>query len=323
MPRMNQQNINSSATITREELACYAACVFRPTDVIEVRRLPCGRSTWHQAGKLAEAADFLFYDNHHSQHIYVGANPRRVRGGTRAKDVSCARCLFVDFDGIGPDAARDRWHDAGLPMPTLTIASGHGVHAYWRLTKPITDMALWSVLQKRLIALLGSDSAIHDPARIMRLPGFINHKRPVATCRIIDDDQTRIYNLKTLMPLLYSVFTESDYKVQYQRGCNNTGQLKKPFHSNISAVKVAKLTADKWPGVTKGQRNCKAFQRAAFLVKNLALSEKQAWPILREWNHKNIPPLPERELSRTLRNAGIYGRQPVGRNSHRPDGNNL
>ena len=173
-------------------------------------------------------------------------------------------------------------------------------------------MALWSGQQKRLIALLGSDSAIHDPARIMRLPGFINHKRPVATCRIIDDEQTRIYDSKSFISLMYSVVTESDYMAQYQAGCNNTGQLKKPFHSNTSAVKVAKLAAAKWPGVTKGQRNCKAFQRAAFLVKNLALSEKQAWPILREWNHKNTPPLPERELSRTLWNASVYGRQPVG-----------
>ena len=123
---------NEFTNVTREELACYAASVFGPTDVVEVRRLPCGQSSWHQAGKLAEAAGPLVQDNQHSQHIYVGANPRRVQGGTRGKDVACARCLFADFDGIGPDTARGKWHNAGLPMPTLTIASGHGVHAYWR-----------------------------------------------------------------------------------------------------------------------------------------------------------------------------------------------
>jgi len=298
--------------ITREELARYAACVFKPTDVIEVRRLPCGRSTWHQAGNLAEAAESLVQDNQHSQHIYVGANPRRVRGGTRGKDVSCARCLFADFDGIGPDTVRVRQQNAGLPTPTLTIDSGHGVHAYWRLAEPITDMAMWSVLQKRLIVLLGSDGAIHDPARIMRLPGFINHKWPVAACRIFDDAQTRIYDLKSLIPLLFCVVTESDYVAQYRAAGSSQKQPNKMFLNNISTIKLAKLTAAKWPVAIKGGRNSKAFKNSAYLLKNLGLTEEQAWPILREWNRSNTPPLLERELSRTLRNASIYGRQPVG-----------
>ncbi len=311
MPRMNRRNINSSATIAREELACYAASVFGPTDVVEVRRLPCGRSSWHQAGKLAEAAESLVQDNQHNQHIYVGANPRRVQGGTRGKDVACARCLFADFDGIGSGVTRDRWHSAGLPTPTLTIASGHGVHAYWRLAKPITDMALWSGLQKRLIALIGSDSAIHDPARIMRLPGFINHKGPAAACRIIDNDRTRIYDLESLMPLMYIVITESDYAAQYQAAGSSIAQSKKRFHNNISAVKVAKLTAAKWPGAIKGGRNSKAFRNSAYLLKNMGLTEEQAWPILRHWNCKNKPPLSEWELRRTLRNARTYGSHRV------------
>ena len=60
-----------------------------------------------------------------------------------------------------------------------------------------------------------------------------------------------------------------------------------------------------------GGRNHKAFQNAAYLLKNLGLTEGQAWPILRHWNCKNKPPLPEWELRQALRNANIYGRHPV------------
>lgn len=312
MSRMNCQDMNSSATIAREEVARYAACVFKPTDIVEVRRLPCGRSTWHKASELSEAAESLFHDNEHSQHICVGANPRRAQGGTRSKDVACARCLFVDFDGTDDDAARARWDNAGLPMPTLTIGSGHGVHAYWRLAEPLTDLSLWSVLQKRLIASLDSDGAIHDPPRIMRLPGFINHKESVAMCRIIDDDPARIYDLNCLTSLLKSAIVESRDDKQSQRSVNLARQPKIPFCNKLSIVDRAALTAAEWPGVTKGQRNSTAFQHAAYLVKNLALTEEQAWPILRVWNRKNTPPLLERELRQALRNAKIYGRHLVG-----------
>ena len=310
-PPANKPNTSNSTATTQEELARYVACVFAPMDVVEVRRLPSGKSTWHQAGKLAEAAESFVQDNQREQHIYVGANPRRARGGTRSKDVACARCLFVDFDKIGIDVARDRWRNAGLPTPTITIASGHGVHAYWRLTEPITDMALWSKLQKGLITLLDSDPAIHDPARIMRLPGFTNHKEPVAACRIIDDDQAQIYDLKYLMPLLNSEIRKSQERARFQATNGSATQSKKSFRDDASAVKIAKLTAAKWPGVTKGGRNHKAFQNSAYLLKNLGLTEEQAWPIMRHWNCKNKPPLPEWELRQALRNANIYGRHPV------------
>jgi len=310
-PSANKPNTSNPTATTQEELARYVACVFAPTDVVEVRRLPSGKSTWHLAGKLAEAAESLVQENRQRQHIYAGVNPRRAKGGTKSKDVTCARCLFVDFDRIKADVARDRWHDAGLPTPTITIASGHGVHAYWRLTEPIREMVLWTKLQKGLITLLDSDPAIHDPARIMRVPGFTNHKEPVTECRIIDDDQDKIYDLKYLMPLLKSAIRKSQEKAPFKATNGSATHPKKPFRDNASAVKIAKLTAAKWKGVTKGGRNHKAFQNAAYLLKNLGLAEKQAWPILRHWNCKNKPPLPEWELRQALRNANIYGRHPV------------
>jgi hypothetical protein len=222
--------------------------------------------------------------------------------------VACARCLFVDIDGITVSVAKDRWHNAGFPTPTITIASGHGVHAYWRLSETVTDLNLWVKLQKRLIALLNSDAAIHDAARVMRLPGFINHKKPMTRCRIVDYDRKRIYSLNYLIALLYSVITEADYAAQYQAAHSNTGQRRKLLHNNLNVVKIAKLIAAKWPGVMKGGRNCSAFKNAAYLLKNLGLKEEQVWPILQRWNRKNSPPLPECELRQALCNANIYGK---------------
>jgi hypothetical protein len=224
--------------------------------------------------------------------------------------VACARCLFVDFDGIDPDTARDRWCYADLPTPTLVIASGHGVHAYWRLAEPITDMALWTRWQKRLIALLGSDGAIHDPARIMRLPGFLNHKEPVAACSIVDDDPARIYDLKCLRPLVSSPTEECEDRAA-QATYNSRIQSNTLVCDSRCAMRTAKQAAAKWPSVSKGGRNARAFQNAAYLVKNLGLTEAQASPVLQQWNMRNRPPLTWCELRQTLRNAMIYGRHPT------------
>lgn len=307
----NSQSRSYPAAAAREAAAQYVACVFEAKDIIEVRRLPCGRSTWHRAEKLSEAVRELIRENWQGQHIYVGANPRSAWGATRSKDVACARCLFADFDGIDADTARDRWCDASLPTPTLIIASGHGVHTYWRLAEPIRDMALWTRYQKRLITLLGSDGAIHDPARIMRLPGFLNHKEPIAACSIVDDDPARIYDLKCLRALVRSA-TKGWEGSAAPATYNLRIQPKRVVCDSRCAIETAKRTAANWPSVSKGGRNARAFQNAAYLTKNLGLTEAQAWPILQQWNFKNRPPLPQWELRQTLRNAKIYGRHPTG-----------
>jgi hypothetical protein len=85
--------------------------------------------------------------------------------------------VFVDWDGVNLDECNDRIDRAGLPTPTAMVFSGGGHHAYWRLSEPITDLRRWTAIQKGLIAALHSDKAIHDPPRIMRLPGYFNTKR--------------------------------------------------------------------------------------------------------------------------------------------------
>jgi len=111
-------------------------------------------------------------------HIYFGANPR-LREGGKAEDVALARCLFADWDrGTTIEQARIRWTDACIPEPTVIVESGGGVHAWWRLQEPITDMVQFSQQQKSLAIRLGSDQCIHDAPRIMRLPGFPNWKYP-------------------------------------------------------------------------------------------------------------------------------------------------
>ncbi|HVP42790.1 MAG TPA: hypothetical protein VMS96_05130, partial [Terriglobales bacterium] len=104
-----------------------------PDDLVEVRRIPSKRSTWCRASELPGKSGALEADNAAGQNIYVGANPRCASGngcsaekcadkgpcGKCFRCVTLARCLFVDFDGITVEDARERIRAAGLPPPTL------------------------------------------------------------------------------------------------------------------------------------------------------------------------------------------------------------
>ncbi|MEE8079430.1 MAG: DnaB-like helicase C-terminal domain-containing protein [Pseudomonadales bacterium] len=289
-------------THVQDQLARFADCVFDPTDLIEIRRLPSGRSTWHVATELPELFGQLKADNAKGQSVYVGINPRKERGGRTTADVVLARCLFSDFDNVGLDGARERWQAAELPKPTLTVNSGHGVHAYWRLEETL-DTETWTRFQRDLAAVLKSDPSVHDPPRLARLPGFVNHKEPVADCTIIDADPSRIYELAELHEHI------PERPAPAPTVSNGTAIM---GPRGLDVLVRAALYANKWEGLAERGRNSSAVRHAAQLTRDFGLSDAEAWPLLAAWNTRNRPPLDEAELRRCLVNGRAYGKNDVG-----------
>jgi len=303
-------NYSLSTTQTQVQLQQYAACVFESGDTLEIRLLPSGRSTWMLATEMPDLAEQLATENQRGQNIYGGGNPRKTHGGRKAADVALARTVFVDFDGITVDETRRRIEVAKMPIPTLMIASGHGVHCYWRLTEPLVfeneeNVELWRDLQRKLIATLDSDKAIHDLPRIMRLPGFQNHKAPVARCFIVDADPTRVYDLAELPAAMLHRLTPNTQPAPHLN--RNTPRS----HGGNVLVRAQKYFGV-CPGVTKGKRNSEAYHHAAQLISGFELNDEEAWPILLGWNSRNAPPLGEEELEKCLNNARSSATHPPG-----------
>jgi putative DNA primase/helicase len=96
----------------------------------------------------------------------------------KAKNITRVRAPHVDLDGA--------------PLPTKFHAEPHIIiesspgrwHVYWL----VADLPLdeFTPLQKRLIALYGSDTSVHDLPRVMRLPGFIHRKAEPFLSRLIE-----------------------------------------------------------------------------------------------------------------------------------------
>jgi RecA/RadA recombinase len=183
----------------------FLGAIFEPEDIIEFRPLPpaAGRrwSTLTEIPDIVEWLEKLNSDDHLRVHAYFGANPRKAKGSSQAEGVALARCLFADFDGgILLEDAYSRIKAADLPWPTAILESGGGVHAWWRLSQPMTDADAWHDRMKALAAALGSDQSICDWPRIMRLPGFTNWKHEQRPLSVLKDcDPTRVYDLKRFL----------------------------------------------------------------------------------------------------------------------------
>ncbi len=71
--------------------------------------------------------------------------------------------------------------DLGLPLPSIVLSSGRGLHLKWVLSTPLPRCALlrWQAVQRELSQQLrqfGADPRAVDASRVLRLEGTMNRK---------------------------------------------------------------------------------------------------------------------------------------------------
>jgi hypothetical protein len=129
---------------------------------------------------------------------YFGVNPRCSPKGD-SLHIREARWLFADLDHT------KEYPQVGLPDPNILVNSGGGLHAYFLLSASTQDIGQWKSVESRLVAAIGADPAVKDPARIMRVPGTHNHKPDYRTpplVRVLHRDLSRTYTLEFWHELL-------------------------------------------------------------------------------------------------------------------------
>jgi KaiC/GvpD/RAD55 family RecA-like ATPase len=314
-PQTEQQtysNKQQGSKALSRVMSIFVACLFEADDIVEVRRLPSCQSTWHNAADLPSISGALIVENASGQNIYIGANPRKTAGGRKSEDVVLARCLFVDFDNMIIDESLERIKT--LPPPTLILISGHGVHCYWRLVDPIDNLITWTELQRDLASYVGSDPTIHDPPRIMRVPGFTNHKPPIAESYIVESDSSRVYHFCDLWDMIprREIAEPPD---------NAEMDSKKiiPKNDPLTVYKRAAAYLDRIPRAVTGQNgNTQTYKAACALVKDFGLSAVDALPLLMQWNQGCSPQWTEDELREMLQHALTYGNKKGGCKANEP-----
>ena len=129
--------------------------------------------------------------DHEGYDAYFGLGTFVEDTNRKAENVSQMRAFFLDIDcGEGkpyPDKAHGIVALQGfckklsLPIPTLVVDSGRGLHVYWTLVDPCTKQAWLPVATRLKMACTENgfevDPAVtSDMARILRVPGTHNFK---------------------------------------------------------------------------------------------------------------------------------------------------
>ena len=155
---------------------------FRPTDRLAVVLL--NQRTHSVIQRLAPAdtiaaGDFqawLHCQNARRSEVYLSMNALAdgAKGWTKA-DIAAIRHLYLDFDENGTEAVDTLLKREDLPRPNYLVNTSPGKwQVLWKVDGFGKDQA--EELQRHLVRDLAADPAATDCARVMRLPGFYNHK---------------------------------------------------------------------------------------------------------------------------------------------------
>ena len=148
-------------------------------EVVELRFLAEKRMPENyrfETSQIREATNCILEMNNRGLNAYAVVHPVLRQTPVSAKDADIKRAFFAYVDADEKGAA-DRVRESKLFIPEMEVVTGTKPflrnHIYFRFDEPMTDMQRWSELQKCLIKEFGTDTAIHNPSRLMRIAGSV------------------------------------------------------------------------------------------------------------------------------------------------------
>ena len=130
---------------------------------------------------IDEAVDHAQRMNAAKQNVYVCINPvdgsAKIETGKGARDEHIA-AAFYNFADADTDGAMQSILSFAGPKFTMSVKTGTQPfmrgHAYWELEEPCLNLDAWREVQRSIAASLGTDPAVINPSRIMRVAGTVS-----------------------------------------------------------------------------------------------------------------------------------------------------
>jgi putative DNA primase/helicase len=292
--------------------------------LVELRAFDVGTDARPPRRAFARATDGDALDTFAAEHVAAGRNvffgcaTRRDTTSGKAENCLGLPVLYADLDFKGEEAregeAMSRLIESPIP-PTLVTHSGGGLHAFWRLAAPLAldtpqaqaEAVTWL---RRLAQALDADAQCAEVARVLRLPGTVNHKydppRPVAILSWAPDAVADLPALDAWLPAL----VEPPSPV-WTGAAGSAPLVGSPSSADLAARVRAYLAATP-PAIQGHNGDAHTFRVCCAIVRDFAVSPGEALSLLADWNARCVPPWTERELAEKIAHAERYGRAPLG-----------
>jgi putative DNA primase/helicase len=146
--------------------------------------------------------------------VYFSVHPGVVKRSQHQRvtvaTIAAINCLIAEFDAKDFHSKADALaHIMALMVPpSVVIDSGGGYHCYWLLDQPFAietdgDRQYAANIQTAWNQYVGGDHTVHDLARVLRIPGTLNHKySPPSPVEIVDWQPERLYSLGSIATLV-------------------------------------------------------------------------------------------------------------------------
>jgi hypothetical protein len=125
--------------------------------------------------------------------VYISMNALSpdAHGRTKA-DVAEIRHVYLDIDKDGRSVIQELRNRTDVPEPNHIIESSPGKYqAIWRVEQFDKDQA--ETLMRGMVREFGADPAATDCSRVLRLPGFRNHKYAAPHLITVENSADRVY----------------------------------------------------------------------------------------------------------------------------------
>lgn len=220
------------------------------------------------------------------------------------------RALYTDIDNCDGDklyAAYKVFEMVSndiIPMPTMIVDSGRGLHIYWRIKNaPYGALYTWQELQDLFytkLKALGADSRALDGARVLRLPNTINSKNK-SKCKVLWKDDKLEYSMVDLR----ETYLHEKYKNTISKVKRNNSKVIANVFFNSYSLHMARADdletlVNLRNGNMKSYRNmalhCYAYWKGIYIRDPEELKE-----VVEEFNNSFSFPLKQTEVNAILR----------------------
>lgn len=224
-------------------------------------------------GKLEDHAEEFKRLNQAGAGIFVTINETNGEG-RKATDIVRVRAHFVDSDNEPIEEVCKRF--PLKPHMVVETSEGKG-HAYYLASD--TQTAEFKEIQERMIEALGTDPAVKDLPRTMRLPGFYHMK-----------GEPRLVNL-----------VQVEEGLPHYRKAELLAVLPTPSQTHIGLVNLAPQSRQVAPSVPQsdGARTETLTSLTGSLLAR-GMDDEEIFNWLTAWNNNNTPPLPDAKVWETI-----------------------